>query len=456
MGRRISIHPPQVPLNRLLIPDPRSLISLSSLGSISLSALNNPTSLLQYFSMSTPETNVTHIARRLLSAKAEQFTESVIREMTRLAMKHNAVNLSQGFPDFAAPMEVKEAARQAISDDINQYAITWGAKPLRDAIVEKFARTQHITYDPEREITICCGSTEAMMASMMAIINPGDEIVVFEPFYENYGPDAILSGATPRFVKLQPPDWTYDERELAAAFGPHTKAIILNTPNNPTGKVFSRAELEFIRDLCVRWNAFCITDEIYEHILYDGNEHISMARIDGMRDRTIVINGMSKTYSVTGWRVGWALAPPEATQSIRKVHDFLTVGAAAPLQQAGALALKLPQTYYDNLAATYAKKRQRLLTILESAGFTVYKPRGAYYIMTDTSRLKLPAQYRSATESADVSFARYLVEQIGVACVPGSSFYNDAHDGATQVRFTFCKKEETLAAAEARFANLHA
>ena len=406
--------------------------------------------------MSTPESNVTHIARRLLSAKAEQFTESVIREMTRLAMKHNAVNLSQGFPDFAAPMEVKEAARQAISDDINQYAITWGAKSLRDAIVEKFARTQHVSYDLEREITICCGSTEAMMASMMAIINPGDEIVVFEPFYENYGPDAILSGAAPRFVKLQPPDWTYDERELAAAFGPHTKAIILNTPNNPTGKVFSRAELEFIRDLCVRWNAFCITDEIYEHILYDGNEHISMARIDGMRDRTIVINGMSKTYSVTGWRVGWALAPPEATQSIRKVHDFLTVGAAAPLQQAGALALKLPQIYYDNLAATYAKKRQRLLTILESAGFIVYKPRGAYYIMTDTSRLKLPAQYRSATESSDVSFARYLVEQIGVACVPGSSFYNDAQDGATQVRFTFCKKEETLAAAEARLANLHA
>jgi aminotransferase len=404
--------------------------------------------------MSTPETNITHIARRLLSAKAEQFTESVIREMTRLAMKHNAVNLSQGFPDFAAPMEVKEAARQAISDDINQYAITWGAKPLRDAIVEKFARTQHVSYHPEREITICCGSTEAMMASMMAIINPGDEIVVFEPFYENYGPDAILSGATPRFVKLHPPDWTYDERELAAAFGPHTKAIILNTPNNPTGKVFSHAELEFIRDLCVRRNTFCITDEIYEHILYDGNEHISMARIEGMRDRTIVINGMSKTYSVTGWRVGWALAPPDATQSIRKVHDFLTVGAAAPLQQAGALALKLPQNYYDNLAASYAKKRQRLLTILESAGFTVYKPRGAYYIMTDTSRLKLPAQYRFTTESADVSFARYLVEQIGVACVPGSSFYNDAQDGATQVRFTFCKKEETLAAAEARFASL--
>ncbi len=398
---------------------------------------------------------MTQIARRMLSAKAEQFTESVIREMTRLALKHNAVNLSQGFPDFPAPAEIKEAARQAISDDINQYAITWGAKPLRDAIVQKFQRTQGLSYDPEREITICCGSTEAMMSSMMAIINPGDEIVVFEPFYENYGPDAILSGATPRFVRLTPPDWTFDEKELAAAFGPHTKAIILNTPNNPTGKVFTRAELEFIRDLCVRWNAFCITDEIYEHILYDGTEHITMARIDGMRDRTIVINGMSKTYSVTGWRVGWALAPAETTQSIRKVHDFLTVGAAAPLQQAGALALNMPQSYYENLAATYAKKRARLLAILEQAGFTVYKPRGAYYIMTDTSRLDLPAKFRNATESADVSFARYLVQDIGVACVPGSSFYNDAQDGASQVRFTFCKKEETLAAAEARFARMH-
>ncbi len=408
--------------------------------------------------MSTPETNMTHIARRMLSAKAEQFTESVIREMTRLALQHNAVNLSQGFPDFAAPTEVKEAARQAIADDINQYAITWGAKPLRDAIVEKFAATQGVTVDPERELTICCGSTEAMMSSMMAIINPGDEIVVFEPFYENYGPDAILSGATPRFVKMRPPKhendvWSFDERELAAAFGPRTKAIILNTPNNPTGKVFTRAEFEFIRDLCLRWNCYCITDEIYEHILYDRTEHISMAAIDGMRDHTIVINGMSKTYSVTGWRVGWAIAPAEATQAIRKVHDFLTVGAAAPLQQAGALALKLPQTYYDNLATTYAKKRARLLGILEKSGFTVYKPRGAYYIMTDISRFHFD-ENKYPAESRDVSFAKYLVEHIGVACVPGSSFYNNAQDGASQVRFTFCKKEETLAAAEARFANL--
>jgi aminotransferase len=396
---------------------------------------------------------MSQVARRTLSAKAEQFTESVIREMTRLALKHNAVNLSQGFPDFAAPAEVKEAARQAIADDINQYAITWGAKPLRDAIVEKFERTQGIRVDPEREITVCCGSTEAMMSSMMAIINPGDEIVVFEPFYENYGPDAILSGATPRFVKLRPPDWSYDDKELEAAFGPHTKAIILNTPNNPTGKVFTRAELEFIRGLCVRWNAFCITDEIYEHILYDGAEHISMARIDGMRDRTIVINGMSKTYSVTGWRVGWAIAPPEATESIRKIHDFLTVGAAAPLQQAGAIALHSPQSYYDKLAKDYAARRERLLKILTGAGFTVFKPRGAYYIMTDISRFNFPSEQFPA-DTRDVSFAKFLVEQVGVAVVPGSSFYNEAPDGASQVRFTFCKKESTLAAAEERLSHL--
>jgi aspartate/methionine/tyrosine aminotransferase len=401
------------------------------------------------------------MARRMISAKAEQFTESVIREMTRLAMKHKAVNLSQGFPDFPAPAEVKEAARQAIADDINQYAITWGAKPLRDAVVEKFARTQGIRVDPEREITICCGSTEAMMSAMLAIINPGDEIVVFEPFYENYGPDAILSGASPRFVRMKPPagpdsEWTFDREELAAAFGPRTKAIILNTPNNPTGKVFTREEFEFIRDLCVRWNAYCVTDEIYEHILYDGTEHLSMARIDGMRERTIVINGMSKTYSVTGWRVGWAIAPPEPTQAIRKVHDFLTVGAAAPLQQAGAHALKSPQSYYDNLAATYAKKRERLLKILTEAGFTVFKPRGAYYIMTDISRFHFPADDpRFASATPDVAFAKYLVQEIGVACVPGSSFYNNPRDGGSQVRFTFCKKEETLAAAEARLSQLH-
>src|SRR5882724_4147462 len=384
--------------------------------------------------MSSPDPTMAQISRRMLSAKAEQFTESVIREMTRLALKHGAVILSQGFPDFPAPEEIKEAARKAISDNINQYAITWGAKPLRDAIVEKFERTQGVKYDPEREVTICCGSTEAMMSAMMAIINPGDEIVVFEPFYENYGPDAILSGATPRFVKLGTPDWSFDEKELAAAFGPHTKAIILNTPNNPTGKVFTRAELEFIRELCVRWNAYCITDEIYEHILYDGAEHISMARIEGMRERTIVINGMSKTYSVTGWRVGWAIASPEATNSIRKVHDFLTVGAAAPLQQAGAIALRSPQSYYDKLAANYAEKRARLLKILELAGFTVFKPRGAYYIMTDISRFPDPDPVRFAAGTKDVAFAKYLVQEIGVATVTARLSFGSRRCGRYRLR----------------------
>jgi aminotransferase len=381
----------------------------------------------------------------MLSEKAEYFTESVIREMTRLALQYDAVNLAQGFPDFPAPPEVKEAARAAIAADDNQYAITWGAKPLRDAIVEKFERTQGVRVDPEREITVCCGSTEAMISSLMAIINPGDEVVVFEPFYENYGPDAILSGAKPRFVRLHPPNWEFDRQELARAFGPRTKAIIVNTPNNPTGKVFTREELEFIRELCIRWNAFAITDEIYEHIIYDGTRHISMASLEGMRERSITINGMSKTYGVTGWRVGWAIAPPGPTEAIRKVHDFLTVGAAAPLQAAGAFALKLPDSYYQRLAETYRAKRDRMLTILDEAGFECFRPRGAYYIMTDIT---------SFGAADDVSFARDLVQKIGIAVVPGSSFYNDAADGARQVRFTFCKKEETLSAAAERLARL--
>jgi aspartate/methionine/tyrosine aminotransferase len=382
-----------------------------------------------------------------LSSKTAQFTESVIREMTRLAIQYKAVNLSQGFPDFPAPIEIKRAAQEAIAADINQYAITWGAKSLRNAIAEKFSRTNGVSIDPEREITVCCGSTEAMMSAMMAIINPGDEVVVFEPFYENYGPDAILSGAQPRFVKLRPPDWSFDPRELAAVFGRATKAIILNTPNNPTGKVFERAELEQIRDLCVRWNAFAITDEIYEHMLYDGAKHISMATLDGMRERTITINALSKTYSVTGWRVGWAIAPAEATSAIRKVHDFLTVGAAAPLQEAGAAALHFPQDYYDTLAREYTVRRDRLLEILTGAGFRCFKPRGAYYIMTDISAFGFPD---------DVAFAKYLVKEIGVAAVPGSSFYRDPADGHSHLRFTFCKTEKTFQAAAERLAKLKA
>jgi aspartate/methionine/tyrosine aminotransferase len=382
-----------------------------------------------------------------LSSKTAQFTESVIREMTRLAIQYKAVNLSQGFPDFPAPTEIKRAAQEAIAADINQYAITWGSKSLRNAIAENFARTQGVEADPEREITVCCGSTEAMMSAMMAIVNPGDEVVVFEPFYENYGPDAILSGAQPRFVKLREADWSFDPQELAAAFGPRTKAIILNTPNNPTGKVFERAELEQIRDLCVRWNAFAITDEIYEHMVYDGAQHMSMATLDGMRERTITINALSKTYSVTGWRVGWAIAPPEATSRIRKVHDFLTVGAAAPLQEAGAAALHFPQDYYDTLAREYTVRRDRLLGILTDAGFRCFKPRGAYYIMTDISAFEFPD---------DVAFAKYLVKEIGVAGVPGSSFYQNPADGRTHLRFTFCKTEKTFQAAAERLGKLKA
>jgi len=387
----------------------------------------------------------TTVSSPRLSSKVELFTESVIREMTRLAFRHGAVNLSQGYPDFPAPAEIKRAAQDAIAADVNQYAITWGAKKFRDAIAENFERMQGVAVDPEGEITVCCGSTEAMISSMTAIINPGDEVVVFEPFYENYGPDAILSGAKPRYVKLRPPDWTFDPAELAAAFGPSTKAIILNTPNNPTGKVFDRSELEAIRDLCVQWNAFAITDEIYEHMLYDGARHISLATLDGMRDRTITINALSKTYSVTGWRVGWAIAAPEVTAAIRKVHDFITVGAAAPLQEAGAVALKSPSSYYESLAHDYLARRDRLLGILTGAGFRCFKPRGAYYIMTDISAFGFPD---------DVAFAKYLVTEIGVAAVPGSSFYRNPADGRTHLRFTFCKKETTFQAAAERLAKL--
>jgi aminotransferase len=379
------------------------------------------------------------------SGKAARFTESVIREMTRLAQLHGAVNLSQGFPDFPAPEAIKEAARQAVAADVNQYAITWGARSLREAIAAKFQRLYDVPVDPERHVTVTCGSTEAMIAALLALLDPGDEVVVFEPFYENYGPDAILSGAVPRFVKLRPPDWSFDEAELAAAFGPATRAIVLNTPNNPTGKVFTRAELELIAGLCLRHDAVAVTDEIYEHILYDGAQHVPIAALPGMASRTVTINGMSKTYSVTGWRVGWAIAPPELTNAIRKVHDFLTVGAAAPLQEAGALALALPASYYDELAGAYRRRRERLVGILERAGFRVHRPRGAYYVMTEIDGLGW---------DDDVAFVRHLVEDVGVAAVPGSSFYDDPADGRRQVRFAFCKKDATLDEAERRLTRL--
>jgi aminotransferase len=388
--------------------------------------------------------------RNFTSRKAAQFSESVIREMTRQAMRHGAVNLAQGFPDFSAPEEIKRAAQQAIDADVNQYAITWGAKDLREAIVRHARQYQGMVIDPETEITVCCGSTEAMIASLLAIVDAGDEVVIFEPYYENYGPDVILSDATPRFVKLRPPDsdggeWTFDEQELRAAFNAKTKAVIVNTPNNPTGKVFTRAELEFIRDLCVEFDALAITDEIYEHILYDDAQHISIATVDGMHDRTITINGMSKTFSVTGWRVGWAIAPPALTSAIRKVHDFLTVGAAAPLQAAGAVALSLPESYFRGLSEAYRKRRDLLVSVLREAGFKAYVPQGAYYVMTDVSAFG----YEN-----DLAFAKHLVADVGVATVPGSSFYKDPKDGSQQVRFAFCKKDETLLEAGRRLRNI--
>ena len=377
-------------------------------------------------------------------------TESVIREMTRQAMLHGAVNLAQGFPDFPAPAEIKRAAQDAVAADINQYAITWGAKNLRNAIARKTKDWSGVSVDPEREVTVCCGSTEAMISTLLAVCNAGDEVVIFEPFYENYGPDSILSGAKPKFVKLRPPangndEWTFDERELRAAIHNNTKAIILNTPNNPTGKVFTREELELIRDLCVEFNVLAITDEIYEHIIYDGTQHISIASLEGMRERTVTINGLSKTYSVTGWRVGWTVAPPAITDAIRKVHDFLTVGAPSPLQEAGAVALDLPSSYYQRLAENYRTRRDHLLPALTEAGFRCFRPRGAYYVMTDISAFGF---------SDDVAFTQHLVKDIGVAAVPGSSFYNDPRDGARQVRFAFCKRDQTLDEAARRLTRL--
>jgi len=387
--------------------------------------------------------------RLALSTKVEYFTESVIREMTRKAMLHDAINLSQGFPDFPAPEIVKQAAVEAINAEINQYAITWGAKSLRDALVAKLLRNHGLEVDPEREITVTCGATEAMIAALLALINPGDEVVVFEPFYENYGPDAILSGATPRYVPLEPPDWSFDPERLEAAFNDKTKAIIINTPNNPTGKVFSDQELHIVADLCRRFDVVAVTDEIYEHITYGDEDrplaHRSLITFDGMRDRTVVINGMSKTYSVTGWRVGWTIAEPRITEAIRKVHDFLTVGAAAPLQEAGATALALPDNYYDELATGYRERRDLLCAALLDAGFGLRVPDGAYYVMTDISAFGF---------ADDVEFADHMVSEIGVAVVPGSSFYSTTEGGSQLVRFAFCKRMETLEAAARRLERL--
>jgi aspartate/methionine/tyrosine aminotransferase len=382
------------------------------------------------------------------SAKAATFSESVIREMSRLCAASGGVNLAQGFPDFACPQELKDAAKAAIDADVNQYAITWGAKAFRDGIAEKVARTyEGWTVDPETELCVTCGSTEAMIATLLATVDPGDEVIVFEPFYENYGPDAVLSGATPRYVTLHAPDWSIDEAELRAAFSDRTRAIIVNTPHNPTGKVFTRAELDLVGELCQTYDALCLTDEIYEHIVYDA-EHVPPATVPGLEDRTVTVNALSKTYAVTGWRVGWSIAPAEITSSIRKVHDFLTVGAAAPLQAAGAAAMALPAAYYEQEAKLYRERRDLLCGVLESTGFRFRVPDGAYYVLCETGELD-PAQDSSA-------FARRIVSDPGVAVVPGTSFFADPSQGAHLVRFAFPKKLETLHAAAERISRLAA
>jgi aminotransferase len=367
----------------------------------------------------------------LPSSRADSFTESVIREMTRLAIAHKAINLAQGFPDFPCPDELKKAACDAVNGDYNQYAITWGAQDFRQAIARKVKGYNGIDVDPETEVTVTCGSTEAMMASMIALVNPGDEVIVPEPFYENYGPDAVISGAIPCYVPLGDGE-PLDEEAWISAFSKKTRAVIINTPNNPTGRVFSRDELRFIADLCIEHDVIAITDEIYEHILYDGHRHVSIGSLPGMEDRTVTINSLSKTYSVTGWRVGYALADARLTARIRKIHDFLTVGAPAPLQHAAVAALDLPASYYDDLARDYDRRRRILYEGLKKAGFDCRLPQGAYYIFTDIAGFGM----------TDVAFARHLIESAGVAAVPGSSFCHAG--GETKLRFTFSKKEETL------------
>lgn len=386
-------------------------------------------------------------------------TESVIREMSREAAKYGAVNLGQGFPDFSAPEDIKQKAMEAIAADHNQYAITWGVKSFRDAIAEKTQRFLGLEIDPESEITVTCGSTEGMIAGMLACIDEGEEVILFEPFYENYAPDAILSDAKPVHVPLYQTDggdWYFEKDELRAAFNERTKAIIICNPNNPTGKVFTRDEMEFIASLCVEFDALCFTDEIYEHIIYrnvrDAGElttnnpkHICMATLNGMKERTIVVNSLSKTYSVTGWRVGYVIAPVEITNAVRKVHDFLTVGAANPLQHAGAYAMSLPESYYKELQKEYQRKRDFIVPVLQEAGFKCGFPEGAYYVMTDISDFGF---------ENDVEFTKYLIREIGVAVVPGSSFYDDKKSGSQKVRFCFCKKDETLEAAAERLQKL--
>lgn len=382
-----------------------------------------------------------HIARR-----TRTFTESVIRGMTRLAREHDAINLAQGFPNFATPQVLKEAAASAIHRDINQYAITWGSRRLRDALTAKYREWYQLEVDPEREITVTCGATEAMAATLMAIVDPGDEVIVPEPFYENYGPDAVLCDARPVYVPLKPGE-PLDLDRVAGAITPKTRAIIVNTPNNPTGRVLTGEELTGIAKLCLRHHVYAVTDEIYEHIRYEG-PHIPIATLPGMRDRTITISGASKTFSVTGWRVGWIIAPPEVTDAIRKVHDFLTVGSPAPLQEAVAVALEqCDPSFYRALSTEYRSRRDLLCQALRTAGFTLTPPEGAYYVLAGFSAL---------SRLSDVEFSYWLTREIGVTPVPGSSFFSEKEMGRSFVRFAFCKTEDLLREAGERLQRVKA
>ncbi len=378
--------------------------------------------------------------------RASTFNESVIREMTRVANQHGAINLAQGFPDFPMPGPMKDAACAAIHGDINQYAITWGTPALRLAIAEKYRRWYEMDVDPDREITVTCGATEAMAAVFLALVDPGDEVVIFEPFYENYGPDAILAGAKPVFVPLEGLDWKLDPDKLRAAFSDRTRAIVVNTPHNPTGRVFTRDEISLIAELCQQHDVIAITDEIYEHIRYAGGHHV-LATWPGMRERTVTISGLSKTFSCTGWRLGYAVAPFEMTSPIRKVHDFLTVGAPAPLQTAGAIGMAFGPDYYNHMALEYRERRDLMVSSLTEAGFRFSAPEGAYYILAD---------FTGISDLRGSEFAMWLAKEIGVATVPGTSFYHEPSMGDTVTRFAFCKKPETLEKAGERLATLAA
>jgi aminotransferase len=382
----------------------------------------------------------------MLADRVQHFTESVIRETTRLAQRHGAINLGQGLPEFDPPDEVKEAACRAIRDGFNQYAVTWGIAPLRQAIAAKMRAFNGLDWvDADEHITVCCGATECMMATMLAIIDPGDEVIVFQPFYENYGPDAKLTGATPKWVQLHAPDWHIDPAELRAAFTPLTRAIIINTPNNPTGKVYTRAELEVIAGLCREFDVIALADEIYEYINFTDRPHVSIASLPGMAERTVTISGLSKTFSVTGWRLGYCVAPAAITAGIRKAHDFLTVGAPHPLQVAGAAAMALPQSYFDGLRDHYLARRELFLPFLQEAGFACQPPDGAYYVMTDIADI---------SDLDDVAFVRRMIETVGVAGVPGSSFHSPKDLGRTKVRFMFAKQDATLRQAGERLLGL--